>query len=291
VTTLGAWSESQCLQLAAAAERHSEHPLAAALVRAAGERGLSPLLASDGRSTAGSGVEAHVDGHAVRVGRPDWAGVPFTADPADPTTPVALTIDGAPAALLEVSDDLRPEAAAALDRLRALGLELHLLTGDHAVAAAHVASRLGLTHVHAGVRPEGKLALVRELQAGGRRVAMVGDGVNDAPALAAADLGLAAPGSTDLAASAAAITLMRPDLHLLADAVILARATLRVIRQNLGFAFIYNLAALPLAAGVLVPFGGPGLTPMVASAMMAASSLSVLASSLRLRNLTLRSSP
>jgi Cu+-exporting ATPase len=289
VTALGAWTADRCLQLAAAAERHSEHPLAAAIVREAGARGLTPLDGADVRSAIGAGVEAGVDGHAVRIGRPDWAGVAFHGDPADPTTPVALTIDGAPAALIEVSDDLRPEAAAALDRLRALGLELHLLTGDHAVAAAHVAARLGIDHVHAGVRPDGKLALVRALQAAGRRVAMVGDGVNDAPALVAADLGLAAPGSTDLAASAAAITLLRPDLHLLADAVILARATLRVIRQNLGFAFVYNLAALPLAAGVLVPFGGPGLTPMVASAMMAASSLSVLASSLRLRHLTLRS--
>jgi Cu+-exporting ATPase len=198
-------------------------------------------------------------------------------------TPLFAALDGAPAALLGVQDVPAAEARDTVHELRRLGLRVALLSGDRAEVARSVAVQVGLSEVHAPARPEEKAALVARLRAEGRVVAMVGDGVNDAPALAGAHVGIALGHGTDIAAAAADIVLLRGGLRSLPLALRLARATRRTIRRNLFWAFAYNAVAIPVAAGVLVPFGGPGLSPVLASAAMALSSVSVLASSLRLR--------
>ncbi len=205
-------------------------------------------------------------------------------------TPLLVAIDDdagrRPFGLVAVRDDARPGAARAVARLVGLGLDVALVSGDRRATAEAVAATVGIRRVLAEVRPEGKAAEVTRAQAAGARVAFVGDGVNDAPALAAADVGIAVGAGADVAVEAADVTLLSDDVGRVADAVELARATLRTIRGNLFWAFAYNVAAIPVAAGLAVPFGGPRLTPMVASALMALSSLFVVTNSLRLRRYT-----
>ncbi len=282
------------LRLAGAVEAASEHPVAAAVAASASEE-LGPLPAVDGfASLEGLGVQGVVAGpdgrtHAVVVGRPallaEWSqhlpaelGAALPAYERQGRTVVAVGWDGTARGLLVVADTVKPTSAEAVARLRALGLRPVLLTGDNGAAAATVAREVGIeaADVVAGVLPAGKVDEVRRLQAAGRVVAMVGDGVNDAAALAAADLGLAMGTGTDVAIEASDLTLVRGDLRTAADAIRLSRATLRVIKQNLGWAFGYNVAALPLAAAGL-------LNPMIAGAAMAASSVLVVTNSLRLR--------
>jgi Cu+-exporting ATPase len=281
-------AKDEALRLAAAVEAASEHPVAAAIVAAApGE--LSPVESFE--NVEGLGVQGVVDGHAVLVGRPAllerWSiALPPTlvgalADAqARGRTAVAVAWDGAARAVLVVADTVKPTSAEAVDRLRALGLRPVLLTGDNAAVARAVADELGIDpgsdSVIADVLPADKVDVVKKLQDDGRVVAMVGDGVNDAAALAQADLGLAMGTGTDVAIEAADITLVRGDLRAAADAVRLSRRTLRTIQGNLFWAFAYNVAALPLAATGL-------LNPMIAGAAMAASSAFVVANSLRLR--------
>jgi P-type Cu+ transporter len=281
-------AEAEALRLAAAVEAASEHPVAAAIVAAApGE--LPPVESFE--NVEGLGVQGVVDGHAVLVGRPAllerWSiALPPTlagalADAqARGRTAVAVAWDGAARAVLVVADTVKPTSAEAVDRLRALGLRPVLLTGDNAAVARAVADELGIDpgsdSVIAEVLPADKVDVVKKLQDEGRVVAMVGDGVNDAAALAQADLGLAMGTGTDVAIEAADITLVRGDLRAAADAVRLSRRTLRTIQGNLFWAFAYNVAALPLAATGL-------LNPMIAGAAMAASSAFVVANSLRLR--------
>ncbi|MBW4715775.1 heavy metal translocating P-type ATPase [Saccharothrix obliqua] len=266
------------LALAGAAERGSEHPIAAAVVRSA-EAEVPALPAVSGfANRAGLGVTAVVDGHEVTVGRPD----DLRSDPLvdqerhKGRTVVAVAVDGEPIGLLSVTDSVKPTSAEAVRRLRELGLRPVLLTGDHRVVAEAVAAEVGVTEVVAGVLPAEKVAVVRRLQAEGRVVAMVGDGVNDAPALAAADLGLAMGTGADVAIEAGDLTLVRGDLRVAADAIRLSRRTLRTVRGNLFWAFAYNVMGLPLAALGL-------LNPMLAGAAMAFSSVFVVTNSLRLR--------
>ncbi|MGO8674028.1 MAG: HAD-IC family P-type ATPase [Capsulimonadaceae bacterium] len=205
-------------------------------------------------------------------------------------TTVYVTVDGAAAGVIAVADTLRPTAAAAVDRLRSMGLSVVLLTGDNARTADAIATRLGIDRVEAGLLPQGKADRIAAWQAEGRRVAMVGDGVNDAPALARADVGIAIGAGADVAVEAADITLVGGDPMLVAVAIALARSTLRNIRQNLAFAFGYNILAIPLAAGILYALTGHGLlSPMVASGAMACSSVSVVVNALRLRSWTMKS--
>ncbi|HEX3747409.1 MAG TPA: heavy metal translocating P-type ATPase [Bryobacteraceae bacterium] len=260
VTPSAGWTESEVLRLAASAERYSEHPLGRAIVEAAGERGFALEEARDFAALTGLGVRARVAGRDVRVSKPG----------------ATVTVDGAPAGQIEISDTIKPEAAGAVKRLRAMGLEVWMITGDHRAAADAVARQAGIENVLAEVMPADKVAAVRKLQAGGKRVAMVGDGVNDAPALAQADLGIAMASGTGAAMEAGAITLMRNDLNGVADAIELSRRTMRIIRQNLFWAFAYNTVGIPVAAMGL-------LSPMIASAAMAASSVTVVTNSLRLR--------
>ena len=256
--------EAELLRYAASAERYSEHPLGQAIVEAAGERGIALAEVAGFSAEAGLGVRATVAGRAVEVGRSE--GKPG----------VNVTVDGAPAGVIEIADAIRPEAAAAVKRLRAMGLEVWMLTGDRRETAEEIARQAGIDHVLAQVMPQDKLERVKQLQAGGRRVAMVGDGINDAPALAQADLGIAMGSGTDIAMEAGGIILMRGDLNRVADALELSRRTMRIIRQNLFWAFAYNTVGIPIAALGL-------LSPMVASAAMAASSVTVVSNSLRLR--------
>ena len=254
------YTEREVLRLAATAERYSEHPIAKAIVDAANELGIQLGEAASFSAATGHGVRALVDGHEVIVGRPG----------------ITITIDGAPAGALEIADVNKPEAAAAVRRLAAMGLEVWLITGDRRAAAETAAREAGIERVLAEVLPDAKMARIRELQAAGKRVAMVGDGINDAPALAQADLGIAMGTGTDIALEAGAITLLRGDLHGVADAIELSRRTMRIIRQNLFWAFAYNTIGIPVAAFGL-------LSPMLASAAMALSSVTVVANSLRLR--------
>jgi len=254
------FSEAELLRLAAAAERYSEHPLGKAVVEAAAERGIALAEPSEFAATAGHGVRARIDGREVSVGRPG----------------VSVTVDGAPAGSFEIADTIKPEAASAVARLRAMSLDVWMLTGDSREVAERVAREAGIGRVLAEVLPDRKAAEIRKLQAAGKRVAMAGDGINDAPALAQADLGIAMGSGTDVAIEAGDITLMRGNLSSLPDALALSRRTMRVIRQNLFWAFAYNTLGIPVAALGL-------LSPMVASAAMALSSVTVVTNSLRLR--------
>ena len=289
----GAVSESELFRLAGALERSSQHPLATAIVRAAEDRGIVLPAVEQFQSITGKGITGVVDGHAVVVGTAvllaDW-GIPVAplVEAADALaargrTMICVAVNGAFAGVLAVADPVRSSTPAAIARLRALGLEVVLLTGDQRATAEAVAREIGLARVVAGVLPEGKVTEIERLQAAGRVVAMVGDGINDAPALARADIGIAMGGGTDVAVDAADIVLMRPDLGGVADAIALSRRTMRTMHQNLFWAFGYNVIGIPIAAGVLYPSTGILLSPILASAAMALSSVSVVSNSLRLR--------
>lgn len=288
------------LALAAAVERSSEHPFARAIVAAAQARGLALAPASGFVAAPALGAQALVGGARVRVGKPGWLaaqGVALDAAAlargdefaAAGRTPLAVARDGAFLGWIAVADAVRADAAAALARLRALGVDAALASGDRREVAAAVAGSLGLTDVHAELLPDDKVALLRQRVAAGRCVAMVGDGVNDAPALAAADVGMAMGGGTDVAAAAADVALLRGGLDAVPTAIELARATMRTIRRNLLWASAYNLLGLPVAAGAFAAWGVT-LSPMWASAAMSLSSVSVLASSLWLRRFRPRAS-
>ncbi|BDG06648.1 heavy metal translocating P-type ATPase [Anaeromyxobacter oryzae] len=286
-------SEPELLALVAAVERASEHPLAAAIVAHAAERGAPALAAAAFESATGRGARGTVDGRAVLVGNEALlaeAGVdpaPLRARAAELAsrgrTVVFAAVDGALAGLVAIADPLRPTSREAIARLRRMGLEVVMLTGDGRSTAEAVAREAGVARVVAGVLPAGKVAEIERLQAEGKIVAMVGDGINDAPALARADVGVAMGGGTDVAVEAADVTLMRPDLGAVADAIALSRRTMRTMRQNLFWAFAYNVVGIPVAAGALYPAFGLMLSPVLASAAMAMSSVSVVSNSLRLR--------
>jgi Cu+-exporting ATPase len=282
------------LPLLAAVERQSEHPLATAVVRYA-ESQAAPLLAATGFwAVPGQGAAATVQGHAVLIGnerllREAGLALPEAAQQAAAgllalaKTVLYAALDGQVAAVLGLADEMRPTSAAAVRDLKAQGIAVIMLTGDNAQTAAAVAQQACIEQYFAGVSPQEKAAKVQELRAKGHTVAVVGDGVNDAPALALADVGLAMGTGTDVALAAAPITLMRADLRGVATALTLSRQTMRTIRQNLFFAFVYNTIGIPVAAGLLYPATGWLLSPMLAAGAMALSSVSVLANSLRLR--------
>ena len=291
---LASHQAADLLPLLAAAEHQSEHPLAAAVVRYAQARQASQLAASDFRALAGRGAAATVAGRAVLIGNERLlreAGIALTPEAqqtaasllAQAKTVLYAALDSQPAAVLGLADEVRPTSAAAIRALQAQGLEVVMLTGDNRQTAAAVARQLGIARYVAEVLPADKASQVQALQAEGRVVAMVGDGLNDAPALARADVGLAMGTGTDVALEAAPITLMRPDLGGVATALALSRRTMRTIKQNLFFAFLYNVIGIPIAAGLLYPFTGWLLSPMLAAGAMALSSVSVLTNSLRLR--------
>ncbi|MCC6731428.1 MAG: heavy metal translocating P-type ATPase [Chthonomonadales bacterium] len=285
---------AEALRLAAGAERGSEHPIAAAIVAGARARGAVVPEAAEFASETGRGVRATVEGRRVLVGSPAFLADEGVAslDAASRAarelaesgrTAVIVAVDGAAAATLGVSDPLKPGAADAVAGLARRGISVVMLTGDNARTAQVVAAQVGIQRVVAEVLPEHKAAEVKALQARGERVAMVGDGINDAPALAQADLGVAIGAGTDVAIETADIVLLRDDVHGIAEAIDLSRATMRNIRQNLGFAFGYNVLGIPIAAGLLYPLTGWLLSPMIASAAMAMSSVSVVTNALRLR--------
>ncbi|MFI5208478.1 MAG: HAD-IC family P-type ATPase, partial [Gemmatimonadales bacterium] len=284
------------IRLAAAVERRSEHPLAAAIVREAERRGLELPEVALFEAVAGRGARAQLEGHHVTVGSAQHLieeGVdigPFT-DAIDTLaararTPVLVAVDDRPVGLLGLADPIKPTAVAAVRRMRKMGLRLLLVTGDIRKAAIAVGGEVGIDDVESQMLPAGKVAVVRQLQAEGHRVAMVGDGINDAPALAAADVGIAIGTGTDVALDAADILLMRGDLGTLVASLELARRTMRTIRQNLFWAFAYNVVGIPVAAGLLYPVAGVLLSPVFASLAMALSSVTVVTNSLRLRSFT-----
>ncbi|MFL6292130.1 MAG: heavy metal translocating P-type ATPase [Thermoanaerobaculia bacterium] len=283
----------ELLRLVASLEASSEHPLADAIVRHARDLGLSLAQTAEFQSVTGRGALGMVDGAALAVGNEklmaDYAVPvePLRADAerltAQGKTPVWVALDGRLAGLLAVADPIRPTSKEAIARLRRMGLQVVLLTGDNRRTAEAIASQAGIDRVVAGVLPEGKVEEVRRLQQEGAVVAMVGDGINDAPALAQADVGIAVGSGTDIAIEASDVTLMRGDLGGVADAIALSRRTMRTMKQNLFWAFIYNVVGIPIAAGALYPVFGLLLSPILASAAMAFSSVSVVANSLRLR--------
>ena len=293
VRPAGRWSEDELLALVAAAESDSEHPLAAAIVAGARERGVTVPAAAAFGSVTGQGVRATVDTHAVLVGNARLlaaAGIETTVlDQAaaklsgEGKTPVLAAVDDEPAGVLAIADTVKDDSAVAIAALRRLGVQVVMLTGDNARTAAAIARQVGVTRVLAEVLPEHKAGEIRRLQAEGRKVGMVGDGINDAPALAAADVGLAIGTGTDVAIEAADITLISGSLAGVVTAISLSRAAMRNIRQNLFFALAYNGTGIPIAAGVLYPFFGVRLSPIIAAAAMALSSLSVVSNANRLR--------
>jgi Cu+-exporting ATPase len=294
IRAAGQWDPADLLALVAAAESDSEHPLAAAIAAGARDRGVTIHPASGFGSVTGKGVRATVAGHAVVVGNArlladDGIGGAAALEPvaaelsAQGKTPVLAAVDGTAAGVLAVADTIKDDSAAAVAALRHLGIDVVMLTGDNARTAGAIARQAGVSRVLAEVLPEHKADAIRRLQAQGRTVGMVGDGINDAPALAAADVGLAVGTGTDVAIEAADITLISGSLAGVVTAISLSRATMRNIRQNLFFALGYNAVGIPIAAGILYPFSGIRLSPMLAAAAMALSSLSVIANANRLR--------
>ena len=295
------WSDAEVLRLAASLERRSEHPVASAVIAGADQRAAVPGAVEEFRSVTGYGVTGVVDGHAVAVGTSALLRERMhIADPglavleeeaarlrAEGQTTVFVAVDGKAAGLLGVADPVKSTTPEAVRLLRAEGVRLVMVTGDHQLTAEAVARQVGITDLYAGVLPEKKGAIVADLKSQGRVVAMAGDGVNDAPALALAHVGIAMGTGTDIAMETAGMTLVKGDLRALVRAVRLSRETMKNIRQNLFFAFVYNLAGVPLAAGVLYPVWGMLLSPMVASAAMTFSSVSVIANALRLRHVDL----
>ncbi|MEO8594763.1 MAG: heavy metal translocating P-type ATPase [Candidatus Solibacter sp.] len=260
IDSTGTWTVDEVLRLAASLEQASEHPLAKAIVNEAQVRGLALEPVTGFSAQIGYGIRGQVAGHEIAVGRPG----------------ATVTIDGVVSGAIEIADTLKPESAEAVRRLRAMGLAVWMITGDRAETAAAMAHEAGIEHVLAEVLPAGKVAEIRKLQATGHRVAMAGDGINDAPAIAQADLGIAMGAGTDIAMEAGGVVLMNGNLHGVAEALELSRRTMRIIRQNLFWAFAYNVIGIPIAA-----FGW--LSPMVASAAMALSSVTVVSNSLRLK--------
>jgi Cu+-exporting ATPase len=293
IVTHGGLDANEMLALAAALERDSEHPLGLAFAAAAAARGLTLATAESFTSRAGFGVTGVVDGHAVAIGNAalmqDWSvGIePLRARAGELATTGAtvsyVAIDGALAGLVAVSDPIRETSREAISAFRARGLDVAMVTGDSSSAGTAIARSAGIGRVVGGVLPEGKVAEIKRLQAEGRRVAMIGDGVNDAPALAQADVGIAMGSGTDVAITAADVTLMRTDLRVTDAAMQLSRRTRATMRQNLFWAFVYNVIGIPIAAGALYPAFGILLSPMVASAAMALSDVFVVGNSLRLR--------
>jgi Cu+-exporting ATPase len=288
--------EAELLRIVACLERGSEHPLAAAVVSAAEERGLALTKATEFRSIPGKGIAGKVDDRSVLLGSSSFLleenpNLRFPSEQLEAAdgwrrkgaTILFAAVDGQPAGFLAAADMLKPSAKDAVAELKALGLSVVMLTGDAEATAHAVAAEAGIGEVVAGVLPSGKMDAVLRLKADGRRVVMAGDGVNDAPALAGADVGIAMGTGSDVAIESASVTLAGGDVAALPRAVRLSRATLRNIRQNLFFAFVYNVVGVPVAAGVLYPAFGLLLSPVIASAAMTFSSLSVVGNALRLR--------
>ena len=280
----GAFTEQEVLRLAASAESASEHPLARAIVAAAQARGLPLAPAHDFTARPGAGVSANLEGRRVEISR---APAGYELPGHTTATLVRVTVDGGDAGLIALADAIKPGTAAAITALQRLGLKIYMVTGDRTAAARLVAEQLGLDGFHAEVTPVRKQELVREHQARGERVVFAGDGLNDAPALAAAEVGIAMGTGTDVAMHSAGIVLVRGDLAALVRAVHLSRAVLRNIKQNLFWAFAYNFAGLPLAAGAFYPLFGWLLNPMFAGAAMSLSSITVVTNALRLRRVRL----
>jgi len=290
---IGGHTEQDVLRLAASVEKGSEHPLGEAIVRAATQRHIELADASEFRALPGFGVEARVDGHDILVGNSELMrqrGV-ATSDAtseaegleADGKTAMFAAIDGSLAAIFAVADEIKPEARAAIAALKHMGLDVIMITGDNKRTADSIARAVGITRVLAQVLPAQKAEEVARLQAEKRKVGMVGDGINDAPALAQADVGIAIGTGTDVAIEASDITLLRGDLQGVVTAIALSRATIRTVKQNLFWAFVYNVIGIPIAAGALYPLTGWLLSPVIASAAMSMSSVSVVTNSLRLR--------
>jgi Cu+-exporting ATPase len=289
--------ETSVLRLAAALERGSEHPLAASIIAGAAERGVKVSASEEFRSVTGKGVLGRVEGHAVALGNlalmqdlgiaVDAVLTEAEALRGSGQTVMFVAVDGGIAGLVGVADPIKPSTPEALQALRNAGLRIVMVTGDSRRTAEAVARKLGIEHVEAEVLPEDKSRVVKALQSEGRRVAMAGDGVNDAPALAQADVGIAMGTGTDVAIASADVTLVQGDLRGIVRARRLSHATMRNIRQNLFFAFVYNALGVPIAAGALYPFTGLLLSPIIASAAMTFSSVSVIANALRLRRVEL----
>jgi Cu+-exporting ATPase len=297
VAALGDFSEETMLRYAAGLEAASEHPLAAAIVAAARERSIVPAEPETFESITGKGVRGRVDGHDVWVGNLRLLGdasidASSLAGAAEELrrqgqTVMLIAIDGKVAGLIGMADPIKPTSAEAVRLLHASGVRIVMLTGDNPTTASSVAEALGIDEVHANVLPQDKHAVIEQLQRSGHVVAMAGDGVNDAPALAQADVGIAMGTGADVAIESARITLVKGDLRGIAKARLLSRQTMRNIRQNLFFAFVYNALGVPVAAGVLYPVAGILLSPALAAAAMSLSSVSVIGNALRLRKIVI----
>ena len=293
VVVVAGQTEDETLSLAASAERGSEHPIGQAVVEGAAARGLTPAVASDFEAVPGKGVRATVDGRSVLVGTAAFLGEEgieagegaLEADKlsAGGKTPILVAADGAVLGALGVADEVKEDSASAVARLKAMGLRVVMITGDHETTAAAIARQVGIDETLARVLPDQKAERVKELQAAGRKVAMVGDGINDAPALAQADVGIAIGSGTDVAIEAGDVTLMGGSLHGVVHVIEISEATFRNIRQNLVGAFFYNVLGIPVAAGALYPVLGLLLSPMIAGAAMAFSSVTVVTNANRLR--------